>query len=82
MRKLRNVTVTLEESAARWVRVQAARENKSVSRFLGAILEERMRGEDEYDIAMERYLSVKPKAMSRGRKYPRREQLYDRPRLR
>jgi len=82
MRNLRNVTVTLEEGAVRWVRVQAARENKSVSRFLGALLEERMRGEDEYDASMERYLSVKPTALSKGRKYPRREQLYDRPRLR
>lgn len=82
MRKLKNVTVTMEERVARWARLQAARENVSVSRFLGTLLEGRMREGEEYDAAMEHYLSVRPKPMSKGHKYPRREELYDRPGLR
>jgi len=41
-RRLRNVTVTLEEEVARWARVEAARRNTSVSRLLGALLKENM----------------------------------------
>ena len=82
MRKLKNVTITLEEPVARWARMQAARENTSVSRFLGSLLKERMGDEEQYNAAMERYLSVRPRLMSKGRKYPHREELYDRPRLR
>jgi hypothetical protein len=36
------VTVTLEEDVAQWARIEAARQNTSVSRMLGALLKERM----------------------------------------
>ena len=39
---MRNVTVTLEEDVAQWARIEAARQDSSVSRLLGAILKERM----------------------------------------
>jgi hypothetical protein len=41
-RRLRNVTVTLEEDVARWARIEAARHDTSVSRLLGALLKERI----------------------------------------
>jgi hypothetical protein len=41
-RRLRNVTVTLEEDVAQWARIEAARRDTSVSRLLGALLKERM----------------------------------------
>ena len=50
--KLRNVTLTLEESVARWARVEAARQDLSVSRFLANILIERMKENDEYEAAL------------------------------
>lgn len=40
-RRLRNVTVTLEEDVARWARIEAARRDTSVSRLLGELLKER-----------------------------------------
>jgi hypothetical protein len=40
--RLRNVTVTLEENVAEWARIEAARRDTSVSRFLGEMLRERM----------------------------------------
>lgn len=82
MRRLRNVTITLDESVARWARLEAARENTSVSRFLGSLLEERMRQGQEYEAAMNRYLSIKPRDISSGLQYPRRDDLHDRATLR
>lgn len=41
-RRLRNVTVTLEEDVAQWARVEAARQDTSVSRLLATLLKERM----------------------------------------
>ena len=40
-RRLRNVTVTLEEDVAQWARIEAARRDTSVSRLLGELLKER-----------------------------------------
>jgi hypothetical protein len=82
MGKLKNVTITLEDHVARWARMEAARENTSVSRFVGELLADRMHQDQEYQSAMERYLSVKPHAISKGRPYPRREALHDRASLR
>ena len=81
MSKLKNVTITLDETVARWARLEAARENTSVSRFVGELLAERMRGSQAYDVAMERYLSVRPRVISRG-PYPKRDELHDRAGLR
>jgi hypothetical protein len=79
--KLRNVTLTLEESVARWVRVEAARRDLSVSRFLANILIERMKENDEYDAAKRRALARKPFLKTDGR-YLSREEVHDRARLR
>jgi hypothetical protein len=78
---LRNVTLTLEETVARWARVEAARRDLSVSRFLASILEERMKESEQYESAMLRALARKPFLKSDGR-YPSREEVHDRDRLR
>ncbi len=79
--KLRNVTLTLEESVARWARIEAARNDISVSRFLADILKERMNENDEYEAAKRRALARKPFLKSDGR-YLSREEVHDRARLR
>jgi len=78
MRRLKNVTITLEDGVARWARMEAARENTSVSRFVGELVADQMRQREQYEAAMERYLSVKPRGISKGHPYPRREALHDR----
>ncbi len=78
---LRNVTVTLEESVARWARMEAARQDTSVSQLLAAILKERMRETDEYDRAMRQALARKPFLKTDGR-YLSREEVHDRSRFR
>jgi hypothetical protein len=45
-RRLRNVTVTLEEDVAQWARIEAARRDTSVSRLLGELLKERISARD------------------------------------
>lgn len=79
--RLRNVTITLEESVARWARLEAARQDTSVSRLLGGILERQMLHDDEYERAMRRALRRKPFLKGDGR-YLSREELHDRSGLR
>lgn len=83
VRKLKNVTVTLEPEAARWARVEAARRETSVSRLLGDLLEREMRGHEAYDRAMQRFFSQEPGVhRTDGRQLPSREELHERNRLR
>jgi hypothetical protein len=79
--KLRNVTVTLEESVALWARMEAARQDTSVSRLLAGILKERMREKDGYESAMRQALGRKPFLKTDGR-YLSREEIHDRAGLR
>ena len=78
---LRNVTVTLEEDVARWARLEAARRDTSVSRFLGEMLKQRMHESDEYEKAMRRFLARKPFLKTDG-KYLTRDEVHERVRLR
>ena len=79
--RLRNITITLEEDLARWARVEAARSDTSVSRYLANILKERMQQNDKYNSAKRRALARKPFLKSNGR-YLTREEAHDRNRLR
>jgi len=79
---MKNVTVTLAEEVAHWVRIRAAKENQSVSRFLGDILRQQMIDEKGYEEAMDRFFSRKPLQISDSGAYPSRESLYDSPGLR
>lgn len=79
--RLRNITITLEENLAHWARIEAARSDTSVSRFLAEILKERMMQQDEYQAAKRRALARKPFLKTDGR-YLSREQAHDRERLR
>lgn len=79
-RTLRNVTVTLEENVARWARIEAARRETSVSRFLGELLREQMEENDDYEMAMRR--ALRRKAFLKGGPYLSREEIHDRTRVR
>ena len=76
---MKNVTVTLPEDVALWVRVRAARNGRSVSRWLADLLSGMKRQDDEYEVAMERFLSRKPRMLkwAAGQK-PARDELHDR----
>ena len=77
---MKNVTITLPEDLARWLRVKAAKEDRSVSRWLAELLGRMRRNEDRYEVAMRSYLAMKPRKLDwpAGRR-PTREELHDRP---
>ena len=80
---MKNVTISLDRQTAAWARVHAAQSNLSLSRFIGQLLHERMRESREYDEAMRRYFALKPFPLKgAAQRYPKREELYDRPVLR
>ena len=81
-----NVTVNMDDETARWVRVEAAKAGKSVSRWLGELLAERRRAEADmaWDAgrearrkAGEAFLAGPPRPLSIDGKLPTREELYD-----
>jgi hypothetical protein len=79
---MKNITITLDERTAAWVRIYAAQRGKSISRLLGEVLQERMREVRDYDHAKRRYLSKKPVKFQWADGRPGRDELYDRANLR
>jgi len=75
---MKNITITLDEQAAAWARVQAADSNMSLSRYVGEMLHDKMRHSREYEKAMRAALAQKP--MKFEGPYLTREELYARPR--
>jgi hypothetical protein len=83
MAGVKNITITLDAETAAWVRVKAAEQSMSVSRFIGDLLQQQMKDRLEYQRAMERYLSKPPFDLSGPpEKYPSREEIHDRSRVR
>ncbi len=80
---MKNITVTLPEDVALWLRVRAAENGRSISKWLAELLEGMRRQEDEYEVTMERFLARKPRKLTwiDGRK-PTRDELHDRDGLR
>ena len=80
---MRNVTITLPEDVARWLRVRAAEDDRSVSGWIAELLGRMRREEDEYEAAMRSALARRPVTLAwpEGRR-PTRDELYDRPVLR
>jgi hypothetical protein len=54
------MTITVSEEAARWARLKAAEEDTSVSKLVGRMLEDQMRGSDEYWAAYEEWKKLGP----------------------
>lgn len=80
---MKNITITLNEETARWVRIEAASKETSVSRLVGEILDERRQRDLAYENAAARFLNRKPsKLKSESQAYPTREDLHDRTVLR
>jgi hypothetical protein len=80
---MRNMTITLDEDVARWARIRAAELDTSVARLLGDFLRQMMEDDAAYDRARQQYLATPPTALTRrGAKYPARDTLHARARLR
>jgi hypothetical protein len=82
---MKNVTITLDDETAEWVRTAAAAQGISLSRFVGDVLHRELPQASDYEQAMNRWLSRRESDQplsSPGEKLPSREELYDRPVLR
>lgn len=76
---MKNVTITLDEKVARWIRVKAAHEDTSVSRLVGAYLAERMERDRGYAAAARRYRGRRSARLREpGEALPGRDELHDR----
>ena len=80
---MKKVTITLPEDLARWLRIKAAKDDLSVSRWLAELLERMRCQEDRYESAMKQYLAMKPSRIDwPNDRRPTREELYNRRGLR
>ena len=80
---MKNITITLDPDTAKWIRIKAAEQNKSVSRFVGELLQQQMKERAEYQRAMERFLSKPPiKLREPDEPLPTRKEIYGRARIR
>ncbi len=76
---MKNVTITMEDDVARWVSVEAAKREKSVSRFVGEAMRERMTDRERYERARADFFADAPRPLRRpGQALPTREELHDR----
>lgn len=78
---MKNITISADDETARWVRIEAAKHEMSVSRFVGRLIREKRESGDEYEAAMKRFLSRdrKPLRSDPSIPYPTREEMHDRP---
>lgn len=79
---MKNITITLDDETAAWLRVEAGRRSQSVSRLVGELLRERNEGLRTYERAMHEFLSRPRELVNIGVNRPTREELYDRAVLR
>ena len=82
-RRMKNLTVTLDEETFGKARIRAAERNMSLSRFMSELLARELRHDDAYEAAYRGWRAAHPFALKGPpQRYPKREELYDRPVLR
>ena len=78
-RRLKNVTVTLDDETLAKARVRAAERNMSLSRYMGEVVRQELRQETEYEAAFRAWRARKPLPLKGPpQPYPKREELYER----
>ena len=66
---MKRVTITMEQCVLEWARIKAARENVSVSRYLGNLVEQARTRDTMYERAMRAALKFKPLPFSKQIRY-------------
>lgn len=76
---MKDVTISLDDDTARWIRIEADRRDKSLSRFVAEVLRELMAGAGSYETAHQSFLSRGPFPLGEaGLPYPGRDVLHQR----
>jgi hypothetical protein len=73
---MKNVTITLPDDLARRARVEAAKQDKSLSRFVADLVEKQCKAEDSAKLALLRKFFNGPGWPSSGGPLPKREEIY------
>lgn len=77
---MKNVTISLDEDLARRARVEAAKRDISLSKYVAELLRERLCRDEEYEAARKSYLSKGTYPIGQpGEPVPGRDEIYDRP---
>jgi hypothetical protein len=76
---VKNITITMEDDVAEWVRIEAAKRNASISRLVGEWVGESMRQQDAYEQAMRAALKFETWGASDAPVQGTRDAQYDRP---
>jgi hypothetical protein len=79
---MKNITITLPDQVARWARVWAARNERSLSGMISNLVRQQMQLEDDYEQAMRNYLAEPPLKLKKKGRYPSRDEIHDRDALR
>ncbi len=76
------LSIHADEETLRRARIEAARRGMSVSQYVGAILEEKLGKDDEYERAMQDFFSRRPYLRQLGhddaRRRPPRDETHER----
>jgi hypothetical protein len=75
---MKNVTVTMPDETLEWVRVKAARDNASVSRYLGLLVEQARLQDSSYERAMRAALKFEPLNLPKNARLLSRQEANDR----
>jgi len=76
---MRKVIITLEEEVSLWIRIEAAKQETSVSRLVGEMLREHMQAGAAYKEARRQFFSIAPQPLGgSGAPLPSREEVHDR----
>lgn len=75
---MKNITVTLPDETALWVRVWAAKMDESVSSALAHLIEEIKNEEEGRQTAFGEFMGKGPRRISDGTPYPTRDSIHDR----
>lgn len=80
---MRNVTISLDEQLLRWAKVTAARQNKSLSKFIAHIVEGFKQSVPDESEFMSEFNTFQPRKISKqGERIFNREEVYERSRIR
>ncbi|NJM29277.1 MAG: hypothetical protein HC855_03370 [Rhizobiales bacterium] len=82
LRAQKNVTISMDPELLRSVRLKAAAAEVSVSGFVAHVLRESLSKDGSYEAAYRAWRKLKPTNISSGKRYPKRDQIYDRHRSR
>ncbi len=76
---MKNITISISEDTAKWLRVSAAEHELSVSKYVSRMIEEKWQNEAAYVQAKEHFLNKKPKDLKRsGVSYHSKDEIHER----